>query len=53
MSEALETWTVEMLGRILPRHLMIIFDINNEFLSMVAQKFENDNDLLAQGFAGR
>ena len=46
MSEALETWTVEMLGRILPRHLMIIFDINNEFLSMVAQKFENDNDLL-------
>lgn len=46
MSEALETWTVEMLGRILPRHLMIIFDINNEFLSIVAQKFENDNDLL-------
>ncbi len=46
MSEALETWTVEMLGRILPRHLMIIFDINNEFLTMVAQKFENDNDLL-------
>ena len=46
MSEALETWAVDLLGRILPRHLMIIFDINNEFLTMVAQKFENDNDLL-------
>ena len=28
MSEALETWPVEMLGRILPRHLGIIFEIN-------------------------
>ncbi len=46
MSEALETWPVELMGRVLPRHLMIIFDINNEFLTMVAQKFGNDNDLM-------
>ncbi|MEX1168107.1 MAG: glycogen/starch/alpha-glucan phosphorylase [Hydrogenophaga sp.] len=32
MHEALETWPVEMMGRILPRHLQIIFDINSEFL---------------------
>jgi starch phosphorylase len=32
MSEALETWPVEMLGKILPRHLQIIFEINDYFL---------------------
>jgi starch phosphorylase len=32
MHEALETWPVSMLGRVLPRHLQIIFDINAEFL---------------------
>ena len=39
MHEALETWPVEMFGRILPRHLKIIFDINARFLG----------DLTAQG----
>ena len=39
MHEALETWPVEMMGRVLPRHLQIIFDINARFLS----------DLSAQG----
>ena len=46
MVEALETWSVEMMGRILPRHLMIIFEINNEFLAMVGQKFGNDSELM-------
>ena len=46
MVEALETWSLEMMGRILPRHLMIIFEINNEFLSQVAEKFGNDADLM-------
>ncbi|STL51132.1 glycogen phosphorylase [Escherichia coli] len=32
MSEALETWPVDMLGKILPRHLQIIFEINDYFL---------------------
>ncbi|MDR1311454.1 MAG: glycogen/starch/alpha-glucan phosphorylase [Burkholderiaceae bacterium] len=46
MSEALETWPVEMLGRILPRHLMIIFDINNEFLSRVSEQSGSDTSLI-------
>ncbi len=46
MSESLETWPVELIGRVLPRHLMIIFEINNEFLTMVAQKCGDDHDLM-------
>ena len=48
MSEALETWPVEMLGRVLPRHLMIIFDINNEFLTSIAEQFGNDTELMTR-----
>jgi len=33
LPEALETWPIEVLGRLLPRHLEIIFRINDEFLS--------------------
>jgi glycogen phosphorylase len=46
MHEALETWPVEMLGRILPRHLQIIYDMNAKFLSAVTQKAGNDVELL-------
>ncbi|SEF25934.1 glycogen/starch/alpha-glucan phosphorylase [Variovorax sp. NFACC27] len=46
MHEALETWPVEMLGRILPRHLQIIYDINAKFLAAVTQKVGNDVELM-------
>ncbi|MBV5290887.1 MAG: glycogen/starch/alpha-glucan phosphorylase [Curvibacter lanceolatus] len=46
MHEALETWPVEMLGRILPRHLQIIFDINAYFLGQLAQRHGGDTDLM-------
>jgi starch phosphorylase len=46
MHEALETWPVEMLGRILPRHLQIIYDMNARFLATVTQKAGNDVELL-------
>lgn len=35
LPEALETWPVDMLHRLLPRHLKIIFDINFFFLRSV------------------
>ncbi|PWC14713.1 glycogen phosphorylase [Brenneria corticis] len=48
MQEALETWPVDMLGKILPRHLQLIFDINEHFLDYVQEQFPGDNELLAR-----
>jgi len=45
MHEALETWPVEMMGRILPRHLQIIYEMNARFLALVAQKAGDDVEL--------
>ncbi|AHZ96916.1 hypothetical protein F384_12700 [Citrobacter amalonaticus Y19] len=46
MSEALETWSVDMLGKILPRHLQIIFEINDYFLKTLQEQYPNDTALL-------
>ncbi|OOH85711.1 glycogen phosphorylase [Pasteurellaceae bacterium 15-036681] len=46
MSEALETWPVEMIARVLPRHLQIIFEINEWFLQGVRNRFPGDEALI-------
>ena len=46
MHEALETWPVEVLGRVLPRHLQIIFDINAHFLTQLTQEHGHDMGLM-------
>jgi starch phosphorylase len=46
MHEALETWPVEMFGRVLPRHLQILFDINSRFLAAVTQSHGHDIELM-------
>ncbi len=46
MHEALETWPVEMLGRVLPRHLQIVFDINAKFLAGLSRTFGHDPELM-------
>jgi glycogen phosphorylase len=35
LPEALEKWSVELLGRVLPRHLEIIYEVNDLFLAQV------------------
>ncbi|MDX1916339.1 MAG: glycogen/starch/alpha-glucan phosphorylase [Methylophilus sp.] len=48
MPEALETWSVELFGKLLPRHLGIIYEINYHFLQMVNHHFPGDTDLLGR-----
>ncbi|MFP9227957.1 glycogen phosphorylase [Pectobacterium cacticida] len=48
MQEALETWPVDMLGKILPRHLQLIFEINDHFLEYVQKEVPGDSELLAR-----
>jgi glycogen phosphorylase len=46
LPEALETWPVDLFGRLLPRHLEIIYEINRRFLQDVAAKYPGDVDRL-------
>jgi len=55
MPEALETWPVDMLGEVLPRHLEIIYEINRRFLEEVASRYPGNTrkvqemSLIAEG----
>src|SRR5215470_7198867 len=44
LPEALEKWSVDLFGRVLPRHLQIVFEINHRFLEQVRQKYPGDDD---------
>lgn len=46
LPEALETWPADLLGRLLPRHLEIIYEINNRFLREVANRYPGDVERL-------
>lgn len=42
LPEALEVWSTDLMGRLLPRHLEIIYRINEEFLAQVREAFPGD-----------
>jgi len=44
MPEALEKWSVELFGRVLPRHLEMVYEINHRFLQLVLAKYPGDVD---------
>ena len=46
LPEALEKWPISILGRLLPRHLQIIYEINARFLRGVASRYPFDVDRL-------
>ena len=48
MSEALEKWSTGLMGRLLPRHLEIIYEINQRFLDKVAARYPGDTDWLGR-----
>jgi starch phosphorylase len=55
LPEALEQWPVDLLERVLPRHLQIIYEINHRFLEEVRSRFAGDEprvqrmSLIAEG----
>ncbi len=44
LPEALEKWPVALLERVLPRHLQIIYEINQRFLEHVASVWPGDHE---------
>ncbi len=48
LPEALEKWPVDLFGRLLPRHLEIIYEINRRFLDEVRARFPGDDARVAR-----
>jgi starch phosphorylase len=48
MPEALEKWPVALFGRLLPRHLEIVYEINHRFLGQVRARFPDDPERIAR-----
>jgi starch phosphorylase len=48
LPEALEKWSVNLIGQLLPRHLEIIYEINARFLDEVRAAFPGDSARLAR-----
>ena len=46
LPEALEKWQVSLIGKVLPRHLQIIYEINRRLLGEVAARYPGDGDRL-------
>ncbi len=46
LPEALEKWPVDLFGRVLPRHLEIVYEINRRFLEEAAARWPGDVERL-------
>lgn len=47
MPEALEKWSIELFGSLLPRHLELIIMTNEYFMSIVKEKVSNSSEMLS------
>ncbi len=48
LSEALERWPIWLFGKLLPRHLEIVYEINRRFLADVRTAYPNDDARVAR-----
>jgi starch phosphorylase len=48
MPEALEKWTVDLFGRVLPRHLEIVYELNRRFLEDVRASGRADEGAISR-----
>jgi len=46
LPEALETWPVDLIAKILPRHMQLIYEINHRFLENIRKGYPKHPDLL-------
>jgi glycogen phosphorylase len=44
LPEALETWPLDLMGKVLPRHMEIIHEINHRFIEEVAIHYPGDHE---------
>lgn len=47
LPEALEKWSVELMGKLLPRHMELIYLINHYFMEEVAKRYPNNWDKMS------
>ncbi len=47
MQEALEKWSVDLLGNLLPRHLELAYLVNFFFLEKISKKYNGDGGKLS------
>jgi starch phosphorylase len=45
LPEALESWPVRMIEKVLPRHIEIIYEINHQFMTQVEAKWPGNDDI--------
>ena len=48
LPEALETWPSRIIGKLLPRHLQIIYEINRRFMEFARSKFGDNEEKLSK-----
>ncbi|HVO22210.1 MAG TPA: glycogen/starch/alpha-glucan phosphorylase [Candidatus Margulisiibacteriota bacterium] len=48
LSEALEKWPLALFGKLLPRHLEIVYEINRRFLDELRLRYPGDDQLLGR-----
>lgn len=48
LPEAMEKWSIDLIGQELPRHLEIIFEINKRFLETIRLQYPGDEERLAR-----
>src|SRR3954468_10496532 len=48
LAEALEKWPVPLFERLLPRHLQIIYEVNQRFLRQVQIRWPFDNERISR-----
>jgi len=48
LPEALEKWSVELISKLLPRHMELIFLINHFFLEEIKKKYPNNLDKISR-----